>query len=447
MQNMTEGNVTRQMVWFAIPLLLGNVLQQLYSAAAAVIVGNYAGKAALAAIGTAAPIMNILMFLMVGITMGASILMSEFFGAAEYEKVKQEQVTAMLSGLLFTLVLSVAAVFLIKPLLLLIKTPPEILEQAADYLQIIIAGLVFSFLYNMLSAALRSIGDSITPLLFLILSSALNIWLGIVLVKDYALGVCGAAYATVLSQAVAAILCAGYMYWKVPVLRFRVNDLTINRPLLAQTITYSSVAAIQQTFLYVGIFILQGAVNPLGVDAIAAYNAVTRIDGFILAPTDSLALALTTFVSQNRGAGKFERLRHGMNSSLVIGLGYCGLLAITVFLAARPLMHCFLDLGESSAIEIGVQYLQVMAIFYILPAFCNSFQGFFRGLGRMDITLYATIVQIPVRVALAYMLVGQVGLLAVAVGVAAGWLCMIAYEAYQYRQYSSRPPAGITECG
>ena len=435
MHNLTEGNVTRCMVSFSIPLLFGNVLQQLYSAAAAVIVGNFAGKAALAAVGTAAPIMNILMFLMVGITMGSSILMSEFFGAANYEKVKQEEVTSIVSGLLFTLVLSVAMIFLIKPLLLLIQTPAEIMPQAEAYLEIIIAGLVFSFLYNILSSSLRSIGDATTPLFFLIFSSFLNIGLGIVLVKNYGMGVCGAAYATVISQAVSAVLCMMYIYWKVPILRFHVRDLKINVPLLAQTANYSSVSAIQQTFLYVGIFILQGAVNPLGVDAIAAYNAVTRIDGFILAPTDSLALALTTFISQNRGAKKIERIRQGMKSSIIIGLSYCAVVAVAVFFSAQNLMLFFLDSGEVSAIEVGVKYLKIMAVFYILPAFCNSFQGFFRGLGRMDITLYATIIQIPVRVILAYMLVEYVGLSAAAIGVAVGWVCMIGYEAHQYRQY------------
>lgn len=435
MHNLTEGNVTRCMVSFSIPLLFGNVLQQLYSAAAAVIVGNYAGKTALAAVGTAAPIMNILMFLMVGITMGSSILMSEFFGAAEHEKVRQEEVTSILSGLIFTIVLSAAMIFLIKPLLILIQTPAEIMPQAEAYLEIIITGLVFSFLYNILSSSLRSIGDSATPLFFLIFSAFINIGLGIVLVKDFGLGVCGAAYATVISQAVSALLCMGYIYWKVPILRFHVRDLKINFPLLAQTASYSSVSAIQQTFLYVGIFILQGAVNPLGVDAIAAYNAVTRIDGFILAPTDSLALALTTFISQNRGARKFDRIRQGMKSSVVIGLSYCGMLAVSVFSSAQTLMMFFLDSGEASAIEVGIKYLKIMAVFYILPAFCNSFQGFFRGLGRMDITLFATIIQIPVRVIFAYMLVEHLGLSAVAVGVTVGWICMIAYEAHQYRQY------------
>lgn len=438
MQNMTEGNATRRILLFAIPLLLGNVLQQLYSAAAAVIVGNFAGKAALAAVGTAAPIMNILTFLMVGITLGSSILMSEFFGASQPDKVKRQESTAILSGLIFTALISVCAFSATKPLLLLIKTPVEILPQAEIYLKIIIAGLVFSFLYNVLSSSLSAIGDSVTPLAFLVLSSLLNIGLGIILVKVLALGVRGAAYATVISQAVSAILCAVYIYCKVPLLRIHVREFKIDMALLAQTARYSSVSAVQQTFLYVGIFILQGAVNPLGVDAIAAYNAVTRIDGFILAPTDSLALALTTFTSQNRGAKRPDRIRQGMKNALLLGISYCSLLACLVFFAAQPLVMLFLAAGEVSAIEIGAGYLKIMALFYILPAFCNSFQGFFRGLGRMDITLAATAVQIPVRVILSYLFVGYYGLPAVATGVAIGWICMILYESYQYRQYLYR---------
>lgn len=435
MQNMTEGNVTKQMVWFSMPLLFGNVLQQLYSAAAVVIVGNFAGKMALAAVGTAAPIMNILTFLMVGITMGVSILMSEFFGASEYEKLKEEEVTSILSGLLFTICLSIITFFLIKPLLLLIKTPDEIIPQAVAYLEIIVVGLIFTFLYNILSSSLSSIGDSKTPLFFLIISSILNISLGITLVRDFGMGVRGVAYATVIAQAVSAVLCAAYIYWKVPVLRFHIRDLKINFPLLAQTANYSSVSAIQQTFLYVGIFILQGAVNPLGVDAIAAYNAVTRIDGFILAPTGSLAIALTTFISQNRGAKKTERIHQGMKASVGIGAIYCIVLTVFVFFFAQTLMKFFLDSGEINAIELGVKYLKIMAVFYILPAFCDSFQGFFRGLGRMDITLYATIVQIPIRVILSYILVEYFNVAAVAIGVTLGWICMIGYEAYEYRRY------------
>ncbi|HBC26585.1 MAG TPA: MATE family efflux transporter [Ruminococcaceae bacterium] len=435
MRDMTEGSVTKRMLVFSVPFLFGNVLQQLYNTAAAVIVGQFAGKRALAAVGAASPIMNILTFLMVGITLGTSVLISEFFGAGDREKVREEQSTALLAGLIFTVVLSAAAIFLIRPMLFLIQTPNEIVPEAESYLRIIIAGLVFSFFYNLLSSSLRAIGNAMMPLLFLLLSCALNIGMSMVLVGNFQMGVKGAAYSTVISQAVSVLLCVGYIFRRVPVFRFRLRDLKINTELLKRTVNYSSVSAVQQTFLYVGVLILQGAVNPLGVDAIAAYSAVTKIDGFILAPTDSLALALTIFTSLNRGAGKTARVRAGLKNSMAIGAAFCLPVAFAVYFLAGTLMSFFLKPGETKALAIGAGYLKAMALFYLFPAVTNSFQGFFRGLGRMDITLGATVIQIPVRVILAYLLVGRFGMSVIAYCIAVGWLCMTVYEALQYRYY------------
>ena len=435
MRDMTEGSVTKRMLVFSVPFLFGNVLQQLYNTAAAVIVGQFAGKRALAAVGAASPIMNILTFLMVGITLGTSVLISEFFGAGDREKVREEQSTALLAGLIFTVVLSAAAIFLIRPMLFLIQTPNEIVPEAESYLRIIIAGLVFSFFYNLLSSSLRAIGNAMMPLLFLLLSCALNIGMSMVLVGNFQMGVKGAAYSTVISQAVSVLLCVGYIFRRVPVFRFRLRDLKINTELLKRTVNYSSVSAVQQTFLYVGVLILQGAVNPLGVDAIAAYSAVTKIDGFILAPTDSLALALTIFTSLNRGAGKTARVRAGLKNSMAIGAAFCLPVAFAVYFLAGTLMSFFLKPGETKALAIGAGYLKAMALFYLFPAVTNSFQGFFRGLGRMDITLGATVIQIPVRVILAYLLVGRFGMSVIAYCIAVGWLCMTVYEAMQYRHY------------
>ena len=435
MRDMTEGSVTKRMLVFSVPFLFGNVLQQLYNTAAAVIVGQFAGKRALAAVGAASPIMNILTFLMVGITLGTSVLISEFFGAGDREKVREEQSTALLAGLIFTVVLSAAAIFLIRPMLFLIQTPNEIVPEAESYLRIIIAGLVFSFFYNLLSSSLRAIGNAMMPLLFLFLSCALNIGMSMVLVGNFQMGVKGAAYSTVISQAVSVLLCVGYIFRRVPVFRFRLRGLKINTELLKRTVNYSSVSAVQQTFLYVGVLILQGAVNPLGVDAIAAYSAVTKIDGFILAPTDSLALALTIFTSLNRGAGKTARVRAGLKNSMAIGAAFCLPVAFAVYFFAGTLMSFFLKPWETKALAIGAGYLKAMALFYLFPAVTNSFQGFFRGLGRMDITLGATVIQIPVRVILAYLLVGRFGMSVIAYCIAVGWLCMTVYEAMQYRHY------------
>ena len=429
---MTEGSVTRHMIRFAVPLMVGNVFQQLYGAVSAIVVGRYLGKEALAAMGTAVPIMNILLFLLVGMTMGASILMAEYFGARDTAKLKKELATSVVAGLVFTLALSAAAALAIVPALRAIHTPEAIIPQAASYLRIVFAGLAFAFLYNLLSSALRSVGEATMPLVFLIFSSILNIALAVLFVGRLGYGVRGAAWATVIAEAAATAACILYIGARVPGLRLRVRELRVERALLSQTISYSWVSGVQQTFLYVGVFLVQGAVNPLGVDAIAAFNAVSRIDGFILAPSDSLALSLMTFISQNRGAGRGERIREGLGRAGIINGAYTLAVAMGIYFLARWLMSLFLDAGEAAAIGIGAGYMRVMCAFYIFSAFCNTLQGYFRGLGLMRIALYATVVQIPVRVGFSYALAGRLGLNAVALAVGVGWICMALYQRYEY---------------
>ena len=431
-RDMTEGNVTGHMIRFAIPLMIGNVFQQLYGAVSSIVVGRYLGKEALAAMGTAVPIMNILLFLLVGMTMGASILMAEYFGAKDTARLKSELATSIVAGLVFTVVLSAVAALAIVPALRIINTPEVIIPQAAAYLRIIFAGLAFAFLYNLLSSALRSVGEATMPLVFLVLSSVLNIVLAVLFVGRLGFGVRGAALATVIAEAAAMAACAFYIWARVPDLRLRLWELRPERALLSRTISYSWVSGVQQTFLYVGIFLVQGAVNPLGVDAIAAFNAVSRVDGFILAPSDSLALSLMTFISQNRGAGRNERIREGVGRSLAINVAYTSAVAIGIYFGAHRLMSLFLDAGEVSAIGIGVGYMRVMCAFFIVSAFCNTLQGYFRGMGLMRIALYATVVQIPVRVWISYALAGRLGLNAVALAVGVGWICMALYQRYEY---------------
>lgn len=435
MQDITQGNVTKRMLWFALPFLATNILQQLYNTAALVIVGKYAGKQALAAVGAASPIMNIMMFLMVGITLGTSVLISEFYGAKDWQKVKEEQATALVGGMLFCVALSAVSLLFARPLLRLINTPDVILPQAESYLHIILAGLIFSFVYNLLASSLRSVGKAGVPLVFLMISSVLNIGISILLVHNFQMGVRGAAFSTVISQAVSVLLCLLYIRFKIPVLHIGLRQLRVNAALLMKTFQYSSVSAVQQTFLYVGVFILQGAVNPLGVDSIAAYSAVTKIDGFILAPTDSIALALTIFTSTNRGAKKPDRIRSGLYSAFGIGFVYCVVIATCVYILAPNLMLFFLEPHETEAINIGVRYLRTIAFCYLFAGFTNPCQGLFRGLGKMKITLYATLIQIPMRLALAYLLVPYFGLHVIALAMAAGWASMLVYELYLIRKY------------
>lgn len=438
MKKMIEGNVTKNIFFFTIPIFLGNIFQQMYNTADAVIVGRFSGKEALAAVGTAGPIMNILIFFVVGFSLGSAILMAEFYGAEDIEKLKKEIATTIKAGAVFIFLLSVVALFSIKYILILMNTPIEIMEMAEGYLRIIIIGLIFSFLYNILSAEMRAVGDSKTPLGILVIAVVLNIGLDIYFIKNLGMGVKGAAYATVISQIVAVVISLLNIYFRMPVLRLTLKEFVIDLTLLKKTMSYSLSYAVQQTIIFTGAVFVQGAVNPLGIDSIAAFNSGSRIDGFILTPGDSMGAALTTFISQNRGAGKDERIFKGFKSALTMSLLYCVATAIFIFIFSDSIMKIFIESSETEAIFLGKTYLKTIAFFYILTALCNTLQGFFRGFGRMDVTLIATFIQIPIRVVLSYILTKYMGISGVAVGMGIGWIFMASYEGYLYMRYRNR---------
>ena len=435
MKDMTTGSIPRHMLHFTLPLLIGNVFQQLYNAVDTVIVGRLLGKDALAAVGSAGAVMNVLLFLIVGICLGASILIAHFYGAQDYEILRKETGTALTGGILFTVFISIISLCLSKQILRAIHTPDEIILLSAQYLNVIIIGLLSAFLFNFFSSAMRALGIIKAPIIFLFISSVLNAALDIVFIKYLETGVRGAALATVVSQIVSAALCFLYIRAKVPLLTLSADELKINPALLRRTVEYSGTYAIQQSFLHIGVLFVQGAVNLLGINSIAAYNAVTKVDGFALLPGDSLASSLSTFTAQNNGAGKKDRIVSGMKYTVVMGLIYCGLLTLFMSLRAESVVSLFVSASNTEVISIGSSYLRLMSILYILTVFCNSFQGFFRGLGRMRVTLFATVIQIPIRVFLSYFLLNQLGLNAIPVATGIGWVCMVAYESYLYRKY------------
>ncbi len=426
-RDMTKGNITGHLIAYAVPLVFGNLFQQLYHTVDSVVVGQFYGKEALAAVGAAGPIMNILTFLIVGLSLGASILMASYFGAKDYQHLKDEFATSVLSGLLLTIVLSGIS---------LAGTPVfNPVTQASLYLQIISLGLIFTFFYNIFSAALRAIGDSRAPLYVLILTTIVNVFLDVFLVGICRLGVPGAAIATIISQAVSALALFVYIWSKVPLLRLGIRDLKLKTSMLKKTIDFSSISAVQQTILYVGRLLVQSGVNALGVDAVAAFNAVSIIDSYVLAPGDSLAASITTFSAQNLGAKEYDRIPKGLRKMLVIAEIYIILTAVVVLFCRHPLLGIFLKPNETEALRQGMSYLVPMASFYFISGITNTFQGYYRGIGHLMITLFATLVQIPIRVVISYALFGRLGIQAVAIGTTIGWACMVVFELLMYRRY------------
>lgn len=434
MRDMTKGSAAGNMAAFAFPLMLANVLQQLYGVANSVVAGRCLGEEALAALGAAIPIVNVLVFLLIGVAMGASVIMAEFFGAGDLRSLSDELSTAAVAGSLFTVAVSAAGFFCAEPLLSLIRTPAGLVPEAARYLRIVFAGLIFSFLYNLFAFAMRAVGESAAPLVFLAVASAANIALSVLFVGGFGWGVGGAAFASAFSQALSALLALAYIRLRLPVLA-PVSWFRVSSPLLRRTLRFSSVSGVQQAVLYFGILVLQGAVNTLGVTQMAAFNAVSRIDGFVMALSDSIASALMMFVSQNRGAGAKARLFLGLRRAVQLSGGATALCSVALLIFPGELAAVILGGGEGAALAYAAGFLRTMAVFYMLSVVCNTLQGFFRGVGRMDVVLYATYVQIPVRVAATYLLAPRFGIKAVAAGITAGWLCMAAYQLWEYRRF------------
>lgn len=431
--NMTSGKISRHLIHYSIPLILGNMFQLTYNAVDSMIAGKFIGKEALAAEGTANPVMNIVILGISGICIGASVLMSEFFGGGHTEKLKKELSTTLIFGLLFSLVVILFGIGFSRPLLIALNVSDDLIDSATVYLQITFLGAPFTYFYNAISSALKSVGDSKTPLKFVAFSSVLNGVLDLIFIGGLGFGIVCSATTTVIAEAVSALLCIIYVYRKIPMLQLRANEFRIDKALLKQTLQYGSVTALQQSCQPIGKLLIQGSINSLGTDVIAAYNAVTKVDDFAYTPEQNISHGMTTFIAQNRGAGQKERIVKGFRVGLLLEFGYWIIICSLALLLRTPIISLFIS-GDQAAeiVALGSSYLSVMAFFYIFPAFTNGFQGFFRGMGYMKMTLLGTIIQTSFRVIFVYILVPKFGILGAPFACGVGWTLMLLVEIPYY---------------
>lgn len=428
--DMTEGKIISPLITFTIPLVLGNLFQLTYNAVDSVIVGKYVGEEALAAVGTSNPIMNIAILLISGMCMGASVLMSSQYGAKDFEKLSRQISTTFLAGCVFSLIFSMLMVMGAPFVLALIQVPEEVIPLAASYLRIIYLGLVFTFLYNFLANTMRALGDSKTPLYFLMISALLNVVGDIFFVAVLNWGVKGSALSTILSEALCCLLCGMYIKKRIPLLCLGKKWFVFDRELLGKTVSYGSTSAMQQVCLQMGKILIQAVVNTQGVSVIAAFTAVNRVDDFAYTPQQNIGHAMTTFIAQNKGAGKKERIRKGFQCGLMIEAAYSLCLLVVILLAAPGIMQLFAEEGDTQVVELGVSYLRVIAFMYLLPAMTNGIQGFFRGIGDMKVTLYSTFMNMLGRVVAVFvmLLILKLEFSALAWANMVGWIVMLLFE-------------------
>ena len=425
---MTTGKIMPLLVKFTIPLVLGNLFQLTYNAVDSIIVGHFVGKEALAAVGICNPISTLMILFLNGLCMGASILMGMQYGAREYDTLHRQISTTMLSGVIFSVFLTLICVIFAVPILHLMQVDPSIMVMTTQYLRIIFVGLVFTFLYNFFSSTLRALGDSNSPLYFLIISAILNIFGDLFFVVVLHAGSNGCAVSTVISEVLCCLFCIIYIQKKVPILRLGKKWMVFDSSLLKKTIAYGWASAMQQATVQLGKLGIQAIVNTMGVSVAAAFAVVNRIDDFAYTPEQNIAHAMTALMAQNKGAGKKDRMREGFRCGLVLETIYGIAVFIVCFVFARHLMMLFVK--DEEVISHGVTYLHLISVMYILPAFTNGIQGFFRGIGDLKITLISSFINMGVRVLAAapLVLIMHFGIEALPFSYLAGWVGMLVAE-------------------
>lgn len=402
--DLTKGPVIKTMLLFAVPMILGNLLQQCYNVADTLIAGRFLGPGALASVGSSFTLMTFLTSILIGLAMGSSAVFSIRFGQKDYDSLKESIFTSFLLIGVLTILLNAGAFFLLDQILRLLQIPKELLEMMQEYLTVIFWGITAVFLYNYFSCLLRAIGNSVIPLLFLAVCAVLNILLDLWFVLGLRLGISGAAGATVISQYISGIGIAIYTWFKFPWLRINKKHCHIRLGCLREIAGYSLLTCIQQSVMNLGILLVQGLINSFGTTVMAAFAAAVKIDSFAYMPVQDFGNAFSSFTAQNYGAGREERIREGFRGAFFVSFLFCLMVSAIIWIFARPLMLLFVSRQENAIIAEGIRYLHIEGAFYCGIGCLFLLYGFYRGIGRPGISVILTILSLGTRVVLAYSL-------------------------------------------
>lgn len=421
--NFLEGKESKTIIKFALPMIVGNIFQQLYNVADSVIVGKFIGTDALAAVGSAFSVMVLLTSIILGLCMGSSAVFSYLYGMDDIDNLKNSFFTSFCFIGIVTVVINVGSLVFIDEIQSFINIPEEIINDSKTYLQIIFYGIGFTFIYNYFAAVMRSIGNSIIPLIFLIISALINIVLDIIFIVPLNIGIAGAAYATIIAQAFSAIGIFIYCIVKVPQFSFQRKHLYFNKKILKMITNNSVLSSIQQSIMNFGILMIQGLVNSFGVSVMAAFAAVVKIESFAYMPVQDFGNAFSIFVAQNRGAGKQNRIHNGIRSAVKTITIYCVIITTFILIFAKPLLYIFINKNETEILNIGIQYLHIVAVFYCLIGYLFMLYGLFRGYGRPGVSIILTIASLGTRVALAHILssIPWIGIVGIWWSIPIGW--------------------------
>ncbi len=434
--DLTTGPITGNILFFALPLMCGNLLQQMYNIADTWVVGRFLGADALAAVGSSYTLMVFLTSVILGLCMGSGAAVSMDYGSGRADEMRRSIFLSFVLIAALSLLLNVLVYVSIDPILALLRVPTDVIPLMKTYLLIIFAGIAATFLYNYCASVLRAIGNAVVPLLFLAVSAVLNVALDLCFVIVLRLGVGGAAFATVLAQFVSGIGILLYTLLRFPDLRPKKDDCRCSRKALGRILNLSLLTCLQQSIMNFGILMIQGLVNSFGTVIMAAFAAAVKIDSFAYMPVQDFGNAFSTFVAQNFGAGKSDRIRRGMRSACCTSAVFSLVISLLVVLFAKPLMSIFIDPSETAIIAAGVTYLRIEGACYLGIGTLFLLYGYYRAVNKPLMSVILTVASLGTRVALAYALapLPAVGVIGIWAAIPIGWTLAdaigIGYYAY-----------------
>ncbi|MFU7516062.1 MATE family efflux transporter [Clostridium sp. HCS.1] len=403
-KDMTVGNPVKLILTFSVPLLIGNIFQQFYSMVDTIIVGRYLGVDALAAVGSTGAMAFLVNGFVIGLTSGFSVLVSQRFGANDVEGVKKSFASSLILSGIMTIIVTALSMFFAKPLLELMNTPENIIKDALNYIIIIFAGNIAIIFYNMLSSILRALGDSRTPLYFLIIASILNIILDIVFIVNFNMDVAGAAYATIISQSISAILCSIHIVNKVPILKLKKRHLKFRKDYAKKQLRIGVPMALQFSITAAGAMVLQGALNNFGSKIIASYTAASKVQQLVMQPAVTFGVAMATYSGQNLGAGRIDRIKEGVKKSAIISIIVSIISTIIVVLFGGTFTKMFMSGNDMEVISYAKQYLNTVSIFYIPLGLIFIYRNTLQGVGESFVPMMAGFAEMIARTVVAFTL-------------------------------------------
>lgn len=421
--NLTEGSIFKKLLLFSLPMIAGNLLQQIYNLVDTMVVGKYIGSEALAAVGSSYTLMVFITSIMIGLCMGSGAFFSADYGASDESRLRED----IGHSFWFMSVVTIALYIILYPgmndILQFLQTPTQLMKMTQEYVKVVFAGILFVFLYNFFSYLLRAMGNSVMPLIFLAISSLMNILLDVWFILGLHMGVKGAAFATIVSQSAAGIGIAVYSIIKIPLLRDSLIIKNFNPQRLMEIISNDVATGIQQSVMNFGILMIQGLVNSFGASIMASFAAAVKIDTLAYMPAQEFGNAYSLFISQNYGAKKTERIKKGTYLSFLLSAAFCMVISVFIYLFAEDLMKLFVSANEVEILAEGVRYLRIEGAMYIGIAILFLWYGYFRGIAKPHISLILTILSLGTRVVLSYTLAPNtsLGVTAIWCSIPIGW--------------------------